>query len=384
MTKKDPIPLSVYIHIPWCIHKCPYCDFNSHEFKGQDIKNNEVIYTNALIKQIENFNFDSQRPIHSIFFGGGTPSLFSPATFEKIIGKIKDKYGLKEDCEITIEANPGTIDKQYFYGYRDVGINRISLGIQSFNEKHLKNLERIHNQKEAIEAANLAIKLFNEVNIDLMFALPGQTKLELNNDIKMALDIGSSHISYYHLTIEPNTFFFKHPPDIPDQDKSAELSDLVSEKLKYANFKHYETSAYAEIGSQCRHNLNYWNFGDYLGIGAGAHTKITSKRSIRRYACHKNPKYYISAINGNNYFDENRLLTTNDSVFEFMMNSLRLNDGFDINSFEEKTFLPISEIKKELSVAKEKQLITEINGRIKPTILGQRYLNELLQIFLRG
>tara|TARA_B110000014_G_C20123720_1_gene596971 strand:+ start:2548 stop:3702 length:1155 start_codon:yes stop_codon:yes gene_type:complete len=384
LTKKDPIPLSVYIHIPWCIHKCPYCDFNSHEFKGQDIKNNEVIYTNALIKQIENFNFDSQRPIHSIFFGGGTPSLFSPATFEKIIGKIKDKYGLKEDCEITIEANPGTIDKQYFYGYRDVGINRISLGIQSFNEKHLKNLERIHNQKEAIEAANLAIKLFNEVNIDLMFALPGQTKLELNNDIKMALDIGSSHISYYHLTIEPNTFFFKHPPDIPDQDKSAELSDLVSEKLKYANFKHYETSAYAEIGSQCRHNLNYWNFGDYLGIGAGAHTKITSKKSIRRYACHKNPKYYISAINGNNYFDENRLLTTNDSVFEFMMNSLRLNDGFDINSFEEKTFLPISEIKKELSVAKEKQLITEINGRIKPTILGQRYLNELLQIFLRG
>ena len=384
MTKKDPIPLSVYIHIPWCIHKCPYCDFNSHEFKGQDIKNNEVIYTNALIKQIENFNFDSQRPIHSIFFGGGTPSLFSPATFEKIIGKIKDKYGLKEDCEITIEANPGTIDKQYFYGYRDVGINRISLGIQSFNEKHLKNLERIHNQKEAIEAANLAIKLFNEVNIDLMFALPGQTKLELNNDIKMALDIGSSHISYYHLTIEPNTFFFKHPPDIPDQDKSAELSDLVSEKLKYANFKHYETSAYAEKGSQCRHNLNYWNFGDYLGIGAGAHTKITSKKSIRRYACHKNPKYYISAINGNNYFDENRLLTTNDSVFEFMMNSLRLNDGFDINSFEEKTFLPISEIKKELSVAKEKQLITEINGRIKPTILGQRYLNELLQIFLRG
>ena len=383
MTKKDPIPLSVYIHIPWCIHKCPYCDFNSHEFKGQDIKNNEVIYTNALIKQIENFNFDSQRPIHSIFFGGGTPSLFSPATFEKIIGKIKDKYGLKEDCEITIEANPGTIDKQYFYGYRDVGINRISLGIQSFNEKHLKNLERIHNQKEAMEAANLAIKLFNEVNIDLMFALPGQTKLELNNDIKMALDIGSSHISYYHLTIEPNTFFFKHPPDIPDQDKSAELSDLVSEKLKYANFKHYETSAYAEIGSQCRHNLNYWNFGDYLGIGAGAHTKITSKKSIRRYACHKNPKYYISAINGNNYFDENRLLTTNDSVFEFMMNSLRLNDGFDINSFEEKTFLPISEIKKELSVAKEKQLITEINGRIKPTILGKNFLNDLLQIFLR-
>ena len=355
MSKKDSIPLSVYVHIPWCIHKCPYCDFNSHEFEGQDIKKNELIYTNALIKQLENSNIDSQRPIHSIFFGGGTPSLFSPESFKKIITKIDNKFGLGENCEITIEANPGTVDKQYFYGYKDVGINRMSLGIQSFNEKHLKKLERIHNQREAVEAANLAVKLFDKINIDLMFALPGQTQPELNEDIEMALAIGSSHISYYHLTIEPNTFFYKHPPKVPNQDDSAVLFDLVSSKLKNADFEHYETSAYAKKRSQCSHNLNYWNFGDYLGIGAGAHSKITSNDSIRRYTCHKSPKYYISEVNKNNYINEEQLLTTNDRVFEFMMNSLRLNNGFDITSFEQKTNLPINEIYKELSIAKEKQ-----------------------------
>jgi len=383
LSKKDSIPLSVYVHIPWCIHKCPYCDFNSHEFQGQDIKQNEIIYTNALIKQLESSNFSSQRPIHSIFFGGGTPSLFSPKAFEKIINKISEKFGLEDNCEITIEANPGTVDKQYFYGYKDVGINRMSLGIQSFNEKHLKKLERIHNKQEAYEAAKLAAKLFDKVNIDLMFALPEQTPSELSNDIKMALDIGSSHISYYHLTIEPNTFFYKHPPKVPNQDDSSKLFDLVSAGLINANFEHYETSAYAKKGSQCLHNLNYWNFGDYLGIGAGAHSKITSGDSIRRYACHKNPKYYLSEVDKNNFIKDEHELTNNDRVFEYMMNALRLNNGFAINNFEYRTNLPINEIKKELLIAKEKQLVSEINGRIKPTVLGQNFLNELLQIFLR-
>ena len=384
LSKQDRIPLSIYVHIPWCIHKCPYCDFNSHEFQQQDIKKNELIYTNALIKQLESTNISCQRPIHSIFFGGGTPSLFSPATFKKIITKINNTFGLEKNCEITIEVNPGTLDNQYFLGYKDIGINRMSLGIQSFNNKHLKKLERIHNQLEAIESANLAVKLFDKVNIDLMFGLPGQTKLELDNDITMALEINSSHISYYHLTIEPNTFFHKHPPKIPNQDESAELFDLVNTKLKKNNFLHYETSAYAKKGSECQHNLNYWNFGDYLGLGAGAHSKITTEESILRYACHKNPKYYISEVNKNNYINEEKLLTTNDRIFEFMMNSLRLNDGFQINSFEERTNLPIKEIEKELSTAKNKKLIKEINGRIKPTILGQKFLNDLLQIFLRG
>ena len=383
MSREKPLPLSIYVHIPWCIHKCPYCDFNSHEFQGQDIKHNEMIYTGALIKQLENTNFSSQRPIHSIFFGGGTPSLFSPEAFERIISKISEKFGLENNCEITIEANPGTIDKQYFYGYKDVGINRISLGIQSFNEKHLKKLERIHNKQEAYEAAKLAVKLFDKVNIDLMFALPEQTPSELNNDISTALDIGSSHISYYHLTIEPNTFFYKHPPKLPNHDDSSKLFDLVSNTLKNANFEHYETSAYAKKGNQCRHNLNYWNFGDYLGIGAGAHSKITSEGAIRRYACHKSPKYYLSEVDKNKYIKEERLLTDDDRVSEFMMNALRLNNGFIANDFENKTKLPINEIKKELSIAKEKGLISQINGRIKPTALGQNFLNELLQIFLR-
>ena len=383
MSREKPLPLSIYVHIPWCIHKCPYCDFNSHEFQGQDIKHNEMIYTGALIKQLENTNFSSQRPIHSIFFGGGTPSLFSPEAFERIISKISEKFGLENNCEITIEANPGTIDKQYFYGYKDAGINRISLGIQSFNEKHLKKLERIHNKQEAYEAAKLAVKLFDKVNIDLMFALPEQTPSELNNDISTALDIGSSHISYYHLTIEPNTFFYKHPPKLPNHDDSSKLFDLVSNTLKNANFEHYETSAYAKKGNQCRHNLNYWNFGDYLGIGAGAHSKITSEGAIRRYACHKSPKYYLSEVDKNKYIKEERLLTDDDRVFEFMMNALRLNNGFIANDFENKTKLPINEIKKELTIAKEKGLISQINGRIKPTALGQNFLNELLQIFLR-
>tara|TARA_B110000967_G_C18871807_1_gene555860 strand:+ start:800 stop:1972 length:1173 start_codon:yes stop_codon:yes gene_type:complete len=381
--KAELPPLSVYVHIPWCIHKCPYCDFNSHEFQGQDIKNNELIYTNALLKQLENTNFDTKRPIHSIFFGGGTPSLFSPESFKKIIEKISIKFELDDNCEITIEANPGTVDKQYFYGYKDVGINRMSLGIQSFNEKHLKKLERIHNQQEALDAAKLAVRLFDKVNIDLMFALPEQTKKELKDDINMALEINSSHISYYHLTIEPNTSFYKHPPKIPNQDEGAELFDLISNKLRESNFTHYETSAYAKNGSECRHNLNYWNFGDYIGIGAGAHSKITSKESIRRFSCHKSPKYYLSEVDKNNYIKDERILSTNDRVFEFMMNALRVNDGFAINLFEQRTNLPINEIAKELLIAKEKKLIEEINGRIKPTILGQSFLNELLQIFLR-
>ncbi|MAS00270.1 MAG: YggW family oxidoreductase [Nitrosomonadales bacterium] len=383
MFKEKTIPLSIYVHIPWCIHKCPYCDFNSHELKKQDIKNDEKIYAAALIKQLENTNINYKKPISSIFFGGGTPSLFNPETFRKIITKIKNRFDLTKNCEITIEANPGTLDKEFFYGYKDVGVNRMSLGIQSFNQKHLKKLERIHNQQEAIESANLAVKLFDKVNIDLMFALPEQTKLELDDDIKMAMDINSSHISYYHLTIEPNTFFYKHPPKLPTHDESAELFDLVNKKLINNGFLHYETSAYAKKDSECKHNLNYWNFGDYIGIGAGAHSKITSNNSIRRYVSHKNPKHYISKVNNNNYIDNERLLSSNDRIFEFMMNALRINNGFKKKFFEERTNLPIKIIKKELSIAKNKKLLEEINGRIKPTLLGQQFLNELLQIFLK-
>ncbi len=256
------------------------------------------------------------------FFHGAQFFTARSENFKKIIEKISIKFELDDNCEITIEANPGTVDKQYFYGYKDVGINRMSLGIQSFNEKHLKKLERIHNQQEAIEAANLAVKLFDKVNIDLMFALPGQTQPELNDDIEMALAIGSSHISYYHLTIEPNTFFHKHPPKVPNQDDSSKLFDLVREELINANFNHYETSAYAKKGNQCRHNLNYWNFGDYLGIGAGAHSKITNDFNITRFSTYKNPKQYIQEVNNNSYIQEEHLINKNDIPFEFKMKNV--------------------------------------------------------------
>ena len=376
-------PLSVYIHIPWCIHKCPYCDFNSHEFKDQNIKNNEEAYTHALLKQIENYNIEPNRPIHSIFFGGGTPSLFSPKAFDTLIKKLENTFGLGKDCEITIEANPGTFDKEHFYGYRDVGINRMSLGIQSFNQTHLKKLERIHTPKEAESAANLAVRIFNKVNIDLMFALPSQSLSDVKEDITKALEIGTSHISYYHLTIEPNTFFYKFPPQLPDEEKSAEIFDLISNELNSAKFEHYETSAYAKKNNQCLHNLNYWNFGDYLGIGAGAHSKLSCEGKISRKSCFKNPRDYIKNTNNHKFYDDEKLLSENDLIFEFMMNALRLNKGFNQSLFEQRTNLPISIIDKELSLAKDKKLIIQKNGRIKPTDLGQSFLNELLQIFLK-
>jgi len=376
-------PLSVYIHIPWCIHKCPYCDFNSHEFKDQDIKNNEEAYTHALLKQIENYNIEPNRPIHSIFFGGGTPSLFSPKAFDTLIKKLENTFGLDKNCEITIEANPGTFDKEHFYGYRDVGINRMSLGIQSFNQTHLKKLERIHSPKEAASAANLAVRIFDKVNIDLMFALPSQSLSDVKEDITKALEIGTSHISYYHLTIEPNTFFYKFPPQLPDEEKSAEIFDLISNELNSAKFEHYETSAYAKKNSQCLHNLNYWNFGDYLGIGAGAHSKLSCEGKISRKSCFKNPRDYIKNTNNHKFYDDEKLLSENDLIFEFMMNALRLNKGFNQSLFEQRTNLPISIIDKELSLAKDKKLIIQKNGRIKPTDLGQSFLNELLQIFLK-
>ena len=376
-------PLSVYIHIPWCIHKCPYCDFNSHEFKDQNIKNNEEAYTHALLKQIENYNIEPNRPIHSIFFGGGTPSLFSPKAFDTLIKKLENTFGLDKNCEITIEANPGTFDKEHFYGYRDVGINRMSLGIQSFNQTHLKKLERIHSPKEAASAANLAVKIFDKVNIDLMFALPNQSLSDVKEDITKALEIGTSHISYYHLTIEPNTFFYKFPPQLPDEEKSAEIFDLISNELNSAKFEHYETSAYAKKNSQCLHNLNYWNFGDYLGIGAGAHSKLSCEGKISRKSCFKNPRDYIKNTNNHKFYDDEKLLSENDLIFEFMMNALRLNKGFNQSLFEQRTNLPISIIDKELSLAKDKKLMVQKNGRIKPTDLGQSFLNELLQIFLK-
>ena len=376
-------PLSAYVHIPWCIHKCPYCDFNSHEFKDQNLKDNEAVYSNALIKQIENYKINAGRKLHTIFFGGGTPSLFSPNTFKKIINKLDSKFGLEKNCEITIEANPGTLDKENFIGYKDIGINRMSLGVQSFNHAHLKKLERIHDPEEAFNAAKLAVKTFEKVNVDLMFALPSQSLEQVKYDISKTLEIGTSHISYYHLTIEPNTLFHKFPPKLPNEDESAEIFDLIINELNKAGFNRYETSAYAKKDAQCLHNLNYWEFGDYIGFGAGAHSKLTDAKNIYRQSCYKNPRDYINNANNENFYAEKKILSANDIIFEFMMNTLRLSNGFIKNLFEERTNLSISVIEKEINIAKHRKLIIEKNGRIKPTVLGQNFLNELLQIFLK-
>jgi oxygen-independent coproporphyrinogen-3 oxidase len=372
------------VHIPWCVHKCPYCDFNSHGLKNKSINEYEEIYTEAIINQVSTSQISSNSIIPSIFFGGGTPSLFSPSSIEKILLSISDKYALKKDCEITLEANPGTIDQRFFKGYKKVGINRVSLGIQSFNDKHLKSLERIHSSKQAFSAALEARAIFDNINLDLMYALPNQTIAELYKDVNQALSIEPEHISYYHLTIEPNTLFHKFPPNQPNDDVSADMGDLITHKLENFNYQHYETSAYAKKNKECKHNLNYWRFGDYLGIGAGAHSKITSNNEQQhRFICFKSPSQYMNGAKDNNFFIESKKINNNEVAFEFMMNALRLNQGFTKRLFEEKTKLNIEEIRYELSKAKDKKFIIETDDMIIPTQLGRNFLNELLQIFMR-
>ena len=375
---------SIYVHIPWCVHKCPYCDFNSHSLKNKSINEFEEIYTQAVIDQVSNSEIRKNKIIPSIFFGGGTPSLFSPNSIEKILLSISDKYTLEKDCEITLEANPGTIDQSYFKGYKKVGINRVSLGIQSFNDIHLKSLERIHDRNQALSAALQAREIFDNINLDLMYALPNQTMSELDKDVNQALSIEPEHISYYHLTIEPNTMFHKFPPNQPSDDVSADMGDLIAHKLENFNYQHYETSAYAKPNKECKHNLNYWKFGDYLGIGAGAHSKITSNNEQQyRFMCFMNPSQYINGVKDNNFFIESKKINDNEVAFEFMMNALRLNQGFTKRLFEEKTKLNMEKIRNELSDAKDKKFIIETDDMIKPTQLGRNFLNELLQIFMR-
>lgn len=378
-------PLALYIHIPWCVKKCPYCDFNSHEYKDtQNFSDLESMYVNALIKDLE-FSLPKiwGRKIHSIFFGGGTPSLFSGKAIQKILGNVRALTPILYDAEITLEANPGTIDTNHFESYKEAGVTRVSLGIQSFNDEHLKSLGRIHNSLDAKKGIEIAMQHFNEVNLDLMYALPHQTLDEAISDAKTAVSFNTKHLSFYHLTIEPNTFFFKHPPKLPLDDESAVMQETIEAILSEHGYKHYETSAFAKPKSECQHNLNYWQFGDYLGIGAGAHSKLTFHDKISRESRYKNPKQYIEKVNTQNMIESETNVQEKDLAFEFMMNQLRLIDGFTIQSFEEKTGLNISAINNELKIATNKKLISIDDEIIKPTLLGQRFLNDLLSIFLK-
>ena len=380
-----PPPLSLYIHIPWCVKKCPYCDFNSHEHKeSQNFTDLESMYVDALIKDLE-YSLPKiwGRKIHSIFFGGGTPSLFSGKAIQKILSQVRALTPILYDAEITLEANPGAIDSNHFEAYKEAGVTRVSLGIQSFNDVHLKALGRIHDSSEAKKGIEIALRHFDEVNLDLMYALPHQTLDEAIDDAKTATSFYTQHLSFYHLTIEPNTFFFKHPPKLPLDDESAEMQETIEGILSQHGYEHYETSAFAKPKSQCEHNLNYWQFGDYLGIGAGAHSKLTFHDKMSRESRYKNPKQYMEKVVTQHMIESETIIHESDLAFEFMMNHLRLIDGFSIQSFEDKTRLNISAIDKELKAAIDKKLITMDHEMIKPTLLGQRFLNDLLSIFLK-
>jgi putative oxygen-independent coproporphyrinogen III oxidase len=373
-------PLSLYIHYPWCVRKCPYCDFNSHEARQQTP---DQAYADALIADLEQaLPLVWGRRVQSIFFGGGTPSLMSPEVLNDLLARLRMLLPLAIEAEITLEANPGTVEAERFAGFKDAGVSRLSLGIQSFNDKHLLALGRIHDAGEARTAVELALATFDQVNLDLMYALPEQTMAQALADIRTAIGYGPAHISAYHLTLEPNTAFHRTPPSLPDDDSSAAMQEAIENELAQAGYQHYETSAFARPGNQCRHNRNYWEFGDYLGIGAGAHSKLTLPDRILRQARTKHPAAYLKSVHDNTHIESERILTVDDLSFEFMLNTLRLLDGFEPWLFEERTGLPLSSIEPALAEAQNRGLLNRSADRIAPTPLGQRFLNELLQLFL--
>ena len=376
----SPPPLALYIHFPWCVRKCPYCDFNSHEAKGGLPEGD---YLSALISDLEQaLPHIWGRRVSTVFIGGGTPSLMSPATVDTLLAAVRARLILQPDAEITLEANPGTVEADRFKGYRDAGVNRLSLGIQSFDDDKLRALGRIHGGSEARRAIEVAQTYFDNVNLDLMYALPRQDLAAAKHDLESAIAFGTHHLSAYHLTLEPNTRFAFDPPPLPDADLAADIEDMVEETLAGAGFHHYETSAFAKPGRECRHNLNYWHFGDYLGIGAGAHGKISDAFAIHREARAKQPQAYMAAVAVGNPVQERRKVAAEELPFEFLMNALRLTEGFAPALFAERTGLPLERVRHELKEAERRGLLRVSAERIAPTDLGRRFLNDLLEIFL--
>jgi oxygen-independent coproporphyrinogen-3 oxidase len=373
-------PLSLYIHWPWCVRKCPYCDFNSHEAKGEVP---EQEYLAALRADLEmSLPLIWGRKIYTVFIGGGTPSLMSAAGMDQLMSDLRSLLPLDGDCEITMEANPGTFEAEKFRSYRASGVNRLSIGIQSFNGEHLQALGRIHDADEARRAVEIAQANFDNFNLDLMYALPKQTPAEARQDIETAIAFAPPHLSLYHLTMEPNTLFAKHPPPLPDDDMSADMQDMIADLTGAAGYGHYEVSAYAKPGHRAKHNLNYWQFGDYLGIGAGAHSKLSFPHRVLRQARYKHPRAYMDAMKAGNPVQEEREIGRDEMGFEFMLNTLRLVGGFEPNLFAERTGLAMNVIEKALNAAEAKGLLYRDYQVIKPTELGQRFLNDLQEMFL--
>lgn len=373
-------PLSLYIHIPWCVKKCPYCDFNSHEVREALP---EDAYVDALLADLESALPQVWgRKVVSIFIGGGTPSLFSAASIDRLLSGIRARLPLLADAEITLEANPGTFEREKFAGFFGAGVNRLSLGVQSFDPKHLASLRRIHDADEARRAAESALMIFGNVNLDLMFALPEQTLDQCEADVAAALSFGTPHLSFYQLTLEPNTLFHRHPPRLPDDDLAADMQQAVESRLAGAGYARYEISAYAKAGRTCAHNLNYWRFGDYLGIGAGAHAKLSFPDRIVRKVRWKQPRQYLDKIAAGEPAMERREVGRDEIGFEFMLNALRLTGGVASSTFAERTGYPLAIVAKALDEGVRRGLLDADPSRIAATGLGRRFLNRTIELFL--
>ncbi len=379
-------PLSVYVHLPWCLKKCPYCDFNSHEWRGADQAQAEVAYLDALCADLDaSLPLIWGRSVQTIFIGGGTPSLFAPASIERLLGDLRARLRLVADCEITLEANPGTFEQDRFKAFRQAGVTRLSIGVQSFDDRFLKALGRVHDREQALAAVAEAARCFDTYNIDLMYALPGQTRQDLQADLAQALAFKPPHLSVYHLTLEPNTYFAKHPPgNLPDEDTAYDMLDLITEATKGLGMQRYEVSAYARPGHRCAHNLNYWQFGDYLGLGAGAHGKLSFAHRILRTVKLRDPRRYIEGAMAGQALAQADEVARAELPFEFMLNALRLREGFELSSYTERTGLPISSIQKALQTAESKGLIGRDGDWVVPTERGFDFLSELQALFLSG
>lgn len=373
-------PLALYIHVPWCLRKCPYCDFNSHEAKGEAP---EREYVDAVIADLEaSVPAVWGRKIHSVFVGGGTPSLFSPESIDRLLTAARTLLPMEFEAEVTLEANPGTFEQAKFRAFREAGVNRLSVGIQSFDDARLSAIGRVHGSDEARRAARIAVETFPRVNLDLMYALPGQDEAGALRDVREALAFAPEHLSCYHLTIEPNTLFASRPPVVPDEDTAAAMEDAIEAGLALAGYEHYETSAFAKPGGRARHNVNYWRFGDYLGVGAGAHGKLSFPDRIVRETRYRQPRAYMEAAREGRAIQSSNEIAAADLPFEFAMNALRLSDGFALAAFTERTGLAAAAIEAPLARAEALGLVERDAFHVRPTPRGRRFLNDLLGLFL--
>ena len=389
-------PLSVYLHLPWCLKKCPYCDFNSHEYRSPvptaslmqvqttPVALPEAAYLDALCADIESsLPLVWGRPVHSVFIGGGTPSLFSPAGIARLISDLRARLPLVPDCEITLEANPGTFEKDRFHAYKMAGVTRLSVGVQSFNDRHLKAIGRVHDGAQAMAAVQEAAQAFDTFNIDLMYALPNQSPQDLQHDVSTALALQPSHLSIYHLTIEPNTLFAKHEPaGLPPEDQAYDMLDLITDHTAKQGLQRYEVSAFAKDGHRCWHNTNYWQFGDYLGVGAGAHSKISFAHRICRMVRHREPGLYMQKAMAEDAVAQSHEVSRAELPFEFMLNALRLKEGVPLEAFMDRTGMPLSAIDRSLQLAQQRGLLWVDHARIQPTEKGFDFLSDLQALFL--